>query len=59
MRNNKIKKAKIILMIFFYSADRVLLNIILTIYMALLWTIDSEDYNYHIRYFRQKQIELS
>jgi len=58
MRNEN-KKAKIILMIFFYSVDRVLLNIILTIYMALLWTIDSEDYNYHIRYFRQKQIELS
>jgi len=46
-------------MIYFYSVDRVLLSIILTIYMALLWTIDSEDYNYHIRYFRQKQIELS
>ncbi|XP_011688348.1 PREDICTED: nurim homolog [Wasmannia auropunctata] len=41
------------------SADRVLLSTILTIYMALLWTIDSEDYNYHVRYFRQKQIELS
>ncbi|KYQ47593.1 Nurim like protein, partial [Trachymyrmex zeteki] len=41
------------------SADRVLLGTILTMYMALLWTTDSEDYNYHIRYFRQKQIELS
>lgn len=41
------------------SVDRVLLATILTMYMALLWTIDSEDYNYHIRYFRQKQIELS
>lgn len=41
------------------SVDRVLLAIILTIYMALLWTIDHEDYNYHMRYFRQKQIELS
>ncbi|XP_012532574.1 nurim homolog [Monomorium pharaonis] len=41
------------------SADRVLLSTILTMYMALLWTIDFEDYNYHVRYFRQKQIELS
>ncbi|XP_012060506.1 PREDICTED: nurim homolog [Atta cephalotes] len=41
------------------SADRVLLGTILTMYMALLWTLDFEDYNYHIRYFRQKQIELS
>lgn len=41
------------------SADRVLLSSILTIYMALLWTIDFEDYNYHVKYFRQKQIELS
>ncbi|XP_011874505.1 PREDICTED: nurim homolog [Vollenhovia emeryi] len=41
------------------SADRLLLAIILTLYMPLLWTIDSEDYNYHIRYFKQKQMELS
>ncbi|KAL6268814.1 hypothetical protein P5V15_001938 [Pogonomyrmex californicus] len=41
------------------SVDRVLLATILTIYMALRWTIDFEDYNYHKRYFRQKQIELS
>ncbi|XP_018403692.1 PREDICTED: nurim homolog [Cyphomyrmex costatus] len=41
------------------SADRVILGTILTLYMTLLWTIDSEDYNYHVRYFRQKQIELS
>lgn len=41
------------------SMDRLLLAIILTIYMALMWTIDSEDYGYHIRYFRQKQVELS
>lgn len=39
--------------------DRLLLATVLTIYMALMWTIDSEDYDYHIRYFRQKQIELS
>ncbi|XP_050450962.1 nurim homolog [Cataglyphis hispanica] len=43
----------------FMSMDRLLLAIILTIYMVLMWTIDSEDYSYHIRYFRQKQIELS
>lgn len=43
----------------FMSMDRLLLAIILTIYMVLMWTIDSEDYNYHIRYFRRKQIELS
>ncbi|GAB1863209.1 Nuclear envelope membrane protein [Camponotus japonicus] len=43
----------------FMSIDRLLLATVLTIYMALMWTIDSEDYNYHIRYFRQKQIELS
>ncbi|XP_029667784.1 nurim homolog isoform X1 [Formica exsecta] len=43
----------------FMSMDRILLAIILTIYMVLIWTIDSEDYGYHIRYFRQKQIELS
>ncbi|KAL0132506.1 hypothetical protein PUN28_000329 [Cardiocondyla obscurior] len=41
------------------SVDRVLLAILLTVYMALLWTIDSEDYNYHVKYFKQKQIELS
>ncbi|XP_077276199.1 nurim homolog [Temnothorax americanus] len=41
------------------SADRVLLGIVLTVYMTLLWTIDYEDYNYHNRHFRQKQIELS
>ncbi|CAL1677990.1 unnamed protein product [Lasius platythorax] len=43
----------------FMSMDRLLLAIILTIYMALMWTIDSEDYGYHITYFRRKQIELS
>ncbi|XP_020282554.1 nurim homolog [Pseudomyrmex gracilis] len=41
------------------SMDRLLLSTILTIYMILMWTIDFEDYNYHIRYFKRKQIELS
>jgi len=41
------------------SIDRLLMATILTVYMALMWTIDSKDYNYHMSFFKQKQIELS
>ncbi|EZA51058.1 hypothetical protein DMN91_002550 [Ooceraea biroi] len=43
----------------FMTIDRLLMATILTVYMALMWTIDSKDYDYHMRYFKQKQIELS
>nr|XP_012226463.1 PREDICTED: nurim homolog isoform X2 [Linepithema humile] len=60
MRHPSLTGFLIILWIYpFMSMDRLLLATILTIYMMLMWTIDSDDYNYHIRYFRRKQIELS
>lgn len=36
-----------------------LLATVLTGYMMVRWTTDSEDYSYHARHFQQKQIELS
>ncbi|XP_043248670.1 nurim homolog [Colletes gigas] len=42
----------------YMTLDRILLASILTIYMALMWTIDKEDYNYHASLVRQKQREL-
>ncbi|XP_032672039.1 nurim homolog [Odontomachus brunneus] len=43
----------------FMSLDRLLLATVLTGYMMMRWTMDSEDYSYHVRHFRRKQIELS
>ncbi|XP_014486471.1 PREDICTED: nurim homolog [Dinoponera quadriceps] len=43
----------------FMSLDRMLLAIVFTGYMVVRWTTDPEDYNYHVRYFQQKQMELS
>ena len=42
----------------YMTLDRLLLASILTIYMALMWTIDKEDYNYHASLVRRKQREL-
>ncbi|XP_031828342.1 nurim homolog [Nomia melanderi] len=42
----------------YMTIDRILLATILTIYMALMWTIDKEDYNYHASLVRRKQQEL-
>lgn len=49
----------IILWIYPYmTLDRLLLASILTIYMALMWMIDKEDYNYHVNFVKRKQREL-
>ncbi|XP_015429857.1 PREDICTED: nurim homolog [Dufourea novaeangliae] len=49
----------IILWIYPYmTLDRILLASILTVYMALMWTIDKEDCNYHASLIRMKEREL-
>lgn len=37
------------------TLDRLLLALVLTVYMALMWTIDQDDYNYHANVIRRKQ----
>ncbi|XP_076248632.1 nurim homolog [Calliopsis andreniformis] len=43
----------------YMTLDRLLLALILTVYMAFMWTIDQEDCNYHASLVRRKERELS
>lgn len=43
----------------FMTIDRLLLASILTAYMALMWNVDQEDYNYNAVLFKRKKIGLS
>ncbi|KAJ8665009.1 hypothetical protein QAD02_006671 [Eretmocerus hayati] len=41
------------------SLDRLLLAVLLTLYMALLWTIEQDDYNYHSTMVARKERDLN
>ncbi|XP_076649902.1 nurim homolog [Halictus rubicundus] len=59
MRHPSFTGFLIILWIYPYmTLDRIMLGSILTVYMALMWNIDDEDYNYHATLVRRKQAEL-
>ncbi|CAK9802629.1 Nurim homolog [Anthophora plagiata] len=59
MRHPSFTGFLIILWIYPYmTLDRLLLATIFTVYMALMWTIDKEDYNYHATLVKRKQREL-
>ncbi|KAG7211511.1 hypothetical protein KM043_010779 [Ampulex compressa] len=59
MRHPSFTGFLLILWIFpFMTIDRCLLALMITIYMALMWSIDREDYNYHSFCVRKKEREL-
>lgn len=59
MRHPSLTGFLIVLWIYPYmTLDRLLLASVLTIYMALMWTIDKDDYNYHATVVKRKQREL-
>ncbi|KOC61531.1 Nurim like protein [Habropoda laboriosa] len=59
MRHPSFTGFLIVLWIYPYmTLDRLLLASIFTFYMALMWTIDKDDYNYHANLVKIKQTEL-
>lgn len=59
MRHPSLTGFLIILWIYPYmTLDRIMLGSILSVYMALMWNIDDEDYNYHASLVRRKEAEL-